>query len=865
MDPRYEAFTIADPVWYEPLDRCADSRSRFSLSDGDVPEGWRRIEEGVWEFLVPADAGKLPEQGWKIHVSATPEAAERTIESAWEVCRRLRLPWKFLRSRHIVTAMNTKYAHRASSGKTVTVYPRTEGELREALEELDKVLRGRPGPYVLSDHRWNEGPVSVRYGAFALMWCELADGTRVPALRDPDRRLVPDHRRPAFSLPDWAPVPDFLAEHLAADNGMAGDGTLGGYRVLKALHFSNGGGVYLAEAGDGRQVVLKEARPHAGLDGSGADAVDRLRTEESVLAKLSHLPFVPRQYESFTVWEHRYLAMEYVEGEAFNTWLGRDYPLTRYRPSDRAREDFAALAVDRLRQVESHVTAMHEAGLAFGDLHHRNILIRPDGTVALVDFELAMPVDSVRTLTLGAPGFTDPTITDPREADLFALGCCQLAAFAPLTVLTLRNPAVVAPLIELATTSFPTLPPEFVRQMLERLALSPALRPHLPAAGSAPVGVAASTAPSTAALLRGISDAADPGRTDRLFPGDVAGHRPGAPLGLAYGAPGVLLAQLAAGAEPSAEHVEWLARSASRAPSDGARGLYDGLAGSAWLLHRQGHAQAANLIDRLLDGPLPASPGLFGGLTGIAHLFLDADLKDEGIRLAERVRELVGRPGLLDRPGLMNGWSGPAVLFARCARATGDVEWAQAAERAVRCDLRFARDLDGMLQMHSSNRLLPYLAEGSGGVALAALALPAAQAEAVNADAIVAGAVSAGAVRLVVQGGLFSGRAGLAYVLSHALLRLPDRRGELDDHLRALALHVAPHDGAQVLHGDQLVRLSTDLATGSAGAIIALKAAQTPGSCLLPGGHSTQEWPPAGRTATGDPTGLDWEGGDFAC
>ncbi|MEV7183753.1 lanthionine synthetase C family protein [Kitasatospora sp. NPDC093102] len=302
--------------------------------------------------------------------------------------------------------------------------------------------------------------------------------------------------------------------------------------------------------------------------------------------------------------------------------------------------------------------------------------------------------------------------------------------------------------------------------------------------------------------------------------------------------------------------MEWPARSASRAPSDGPRGLYDGLAGSAWLLHRQGHAEAANLIDRILAGPFPASPGLFGGLTGIAHLFLDANLKDEGLRLAERVRELVGRPGLLDRPGLMNGWSGPAVLFARCAEATGDVEWAQAAEQAVRCDLRFARDLDGMLQMHSSNRLLPYLAEGSGGVALAALALLAAQAEAVDADAIVAGA-SAGAVRLVIQGGLFSGRAGLAYVLSHALLRLPDRRGELDDHLRALALHVAPHDGALVLYGDQLVRFSTDLATGSAGAIIALKAARTPGSCLLPGGHSTQGWPPAGRTATGDPTGLD--------
>ncbi|MEU1553225.1 class III lanthionine synthetase LanKC [Streptomyces scabiei] len=606
MDPRYEAFTIADPVWYEPLERCADEASRLFPADGETPAGWRRHQEGVWEFLVPVDAGELPEQGWKIHVSATADSAEGIVAAVWEVCRRLALPWKFLRSRHLITATNTKYANRATSGKTVTVYPRDEAELHMALKELDRAVGGRPGPYVLSDQRWNEGPVSVRYGAFVFMWCELADGTRVPALRDPQGRLVPDHRRPVFATPDWVDVPHFLTGRPEPD-GLGDDGTLGGHRVRKALHFSNGGGVYLAEDAQGRDVVLKEARPHAGLDGTGADAVDRLRVEASVLEQLGHLPFVPRHHGSFTAWEHHYLAMEYIEGESFNTWLGREHPLTRHRPSEEARARFAALAVDRLEQVEAHVAALHEAGIAFGDLHHRNILIRPDGAVALVDFELATPVDTVRSAALGAPGFMDPTLTDPRDADLFALGCCQLAALAPLTVLTLRNPAAVAPLIDLAVTSFPTLPAPFVRRMLDRLALSPALRPHLPSATAVAAGPAP-VPPSTGKLLRGIAHAADPGRTDRLFPADVAGHRPGAPLGLANGAPGVLLAQWAAGTEPSAEHVEWLVRAVGRAPTDTPAGLYDGLGGTAWLLHRLGHAQAANTLDRLLAGPCPPRP-----------------------------------------------------------------------------------------------------------------------------------------------------------------------------------------------------------------------------------------------------------------
>ncbi len=162
-----------------------------------------------------------------------------------------------------------------------------------------------------------------------------------------------------------------------------------------------------------------------------------------------------------------------------------------------------------------------------------------------------------------------------------------------------------------------------------------------------------------------------------------------------------------------------------------------------------------------------------------------------------------------------------------------------AAEKAVRADLRHGRMVDDMLQMHSSNRLLPYLAEGSAGVALAALALPEAQAAAVEADRIVADAARACAVRLVVQGGLFNGRAGLAYFLSHAATRQPRWRAEADEQSQLLTLHVVAHGDGHVLHGDQLVRLSVDLATGSAGALLALEATRSPGRCLLPGAHPT--------------------------
>ncbi|MEN2424380.1 class III lanthionine synthetase LanKC (plasmid) [Streptomyces rimosus] len=863
MDPKYGLYTVADSHWYEPLERCDDTSSRFSLTKRELPVGWKRSQHGVWEVLTPTGGAKLPDQGWKVHITATPDTAEEAIEQAWAVCRQLNLPWKFLRSRRVTHLLNSKYANRAASGKVVTVYPRDAEELRTALTELDAVLGGRPGPYILSDHRWNKGPVSVRYGAFTLMWCELPDGSRVPALHDPQGNAVPDRRRPGFTVPEWADTPDFLAASLAATVGDT-DITLNGYIIRKALHFSNGGGVYLAEAPDGTQVVLKEARPHAGLDAAGADAVERLRNEWSALKAVGHLPFVPCPIEYFTEWEHHYLAMEHIRGESLSTWMGRDYPLTRHDPDERVRATYATLALDYLGQVEVAIECLHEAGLAFGDLHPHNILIRDDGTITLVDFEMATSVDTERTAALGAPGFVDLSLTSARDRDLYSLGCCQLSAFMPLTGLVQLTPAVIGHLIEMVTTAFPTLPAAYIERMAERLAVSPNVRPHLP--GHRADAVPALAPPRAASLLRGIDRSADTTRTDRLFPADIAVHREGAALGLAHGTPGVLLAQLSTGFCPDPEHLRWLEQAARRASARTPLGLYDGLAGAAWLLHRLENPLGTTLIDRILSSQMPSSPGLFSGLTGIAHLLLDVGLLDTGIRdaalkLAAAVRDRIGENGVLDRPGLMHGWSGPAVLLARCARLTGDEEWAEAAASAVRADLQHARELDGTLQMSSSRRLLPYLAEGSAGVALAAMALPGTQAAEVDVDAVVAGAARAAAVDTVVQGGLFNGRSGLAYFLSHATAHVPQSRIWAEHQIRLLSLHVADHGDGQVLCGDQLLRLSADLATGAAGALLAMEAAKTPGSRLLPGAHPTGTELPTAAACRGTCT-CTRKGGD---
>ncbi|MER5640170.1 hypothetical protein ABT095_24895 [Kitasatospora sp. NPDC002227] len=161
MDARYEAYSFADPHYYDSPVRWG-APEEFALTQEPAPQGWVRRDRGIWAGLQP-EGVQLPDQGWKIHVSAT-----------------------------------------------------------------------------LEERRTRRGD----------------------------------------SLP---------------------------YRVEQALHFSNAGGIYLARDPEtGQQLVLKEARPYAGLDQRGTDAVARLTHEAEMLRRLDGVLEVPRLLAELTSWEHRF-------------------------------------------------------------------------------------------------------------------------------------------------------------------------------------------------------------------------------------------------------------------------------------------------------------------------------------------------------------------------------------------------------------------------------------------------------------------------------------------------------------------------------------------------------------------------------
>ncbi|GAA3800557.1 class III lanthionine synthetase LanKC [Streptomyces coacervatus] len=816
----------------------------FGRSLAALPEGWRRRSDSDWTAVLPP-AVELPRQGWKIHVSATLQNAEAVLETVWNHCVPRRVTFKYIRDTQVLFRRNSKYGDRSASGKFITVYPVDEAQLATLLHELGGLLDGSAGPYILSDLRWRAGcPLYVRYGAFVEQTVRDEAGHLVHCVTDPDGNLVPDHRGPGFRPPAWAPLPDCLTDSLAArEAGRLRDFP---FRATRALHFSNGGGVYEAvDTRDEHTVLLKEARPLAGLDDTGADAVARLEREHWALRRLAGLSRTPRLVDYRIGNEHYFLAREFVPGTPLAQEIEKRNPLLAAGPDLPAADAaYARWALHILDEVEAGIREMHERGIVFGDLHPSNVLVRDNGGIAFIDYEASSNTADDAGQPIGAPGFRAPSGYRGTAVDRYALGCLRLALFVPLTVLVPWSPRKVDQFIEVARGHFP-LPDDFADRV--RADLGPCADAEVPGGCPPERSWAPDTRPDELpgmgrSIADGILACATPDREDRLYPGDIQQFRtPDGGLTFAYGAAGVLWALAEAGTPAPARHTDWLLRAARRM-TEPRPGLYDGLAGVAYALDRLDRTdEALELLGRVDDAALDAADAtLYRGLPGIgltlAHLATrtgDRALLDAAAGIADRLVDAArgpapsGRP----RPGLLHGHTGAALFLLRLYEETGDAKLLHHAVEALRQDMADighpARPCGDEAPWRS-----PLLAAGSAGLGMvlhdALVHRPDPELAAAR-DAI----RDVTKPRFVQHAGLFHGRAGLVLALAHMRDGDPEADAALRRHSAAFAWHSHLLDGRPAFFGDHALRLSTDLATGAAGVLLAGCAAAD-GSVGLP-------------------------------
>ncbi|GAB3153060.1 class III lanthionine synthetase LanKC [Microbacterium neimengense] len=838
MDLRYLGYAKSSSPFYT----TAPGGAATTFGIEWLPSTWLRGSSGPWVMCTPADV-ELRQQGWKMHVSATPDNAREILIVAAGICVRERVPFKFLGTREQLITRNSKSADRSASGKFITIYPRDDGQLASLAQQLDDEIGGMPGPFILSDVRYHDGPVFFRFGGFRPLQKMDQRNAGMSYLIDPNGELVEDSRVPIFRAPKWARTPPIVEESIAAQTAPGDKGALGDYDQIKALHFSNSGGVYRATTADGTVTVLKEARPHAGLDRTGRDALARLDQEAANLRALETTGVAPRLLRQFGVWEHRYAEIEYVEATTLKRWNVQNHPFSNRITVDQI-EDYTFELMGILHRIVAAVGRSHTEGVVVGDLHPSNILIQPSGQVKLIDLEDARAPDEIGAAPFNAFGYEAPAGLTAAQADWYGVTRLIAAAFYVASPVDVLSPPFWGTARDWISRRFGSRPIALLDEIEDRAGKSSGATTFTPRARIAPwprnvAGVDIDQAKQT--IAAGIRPVVEP-PFDGGYPGDIRRWDGTGYLDVATGTAGVLLALSRAGS-PAVEAHEDFARAAAREYRRMPFGLLRGSAGLVAALQETGHGALAEAVLQHVEGHLASvrEVDLADGLAGIglALLRFGARFDDPArIAIAQKVSETIidrlftsPSPRTTDAldasAGLLQGWSGPALLLAEMAKFTQQARYLDFAERALEADLaNTVWTDDGALHAweRAGNRSLPYLSRGTSGMLLPHVAITELSAS-TSREAQIDGILAACDSREYAFTGLFNGRAGIVASLAFAA-SLPGAAEIMNRQLEDLFDLALEWDGELVFPGDNYLRLSMDLSTGSAGVLAALTAAE---------------------------------------
>jgi serine/threonine protein kinase len=767
-------FTYASPKYFEPLGEAANAGIYVDVLKRLLPADWTTSRFDIWIEARPPDAA-IPDQGFKLHISASLRDAEDVLRVAVPLLVGTRTSFKVLADPFFHRMSNSKRFPRGFSGKFITIYPTDQESFRELARDLARATQHLHGPYVLSDRRLGEnGIVYYRYGAFKKTSDLQADGTRRFLIKGCDGTLVPDERTPFFKLPKG--IRDPFSETRNAEEG---NRLLNArYRVEEALNFTNTGGVYRAfDLLTGSPVVIKEARPHtlmiAGPDLS-RDAVDALQHECDCLKVLQSLPCVPRFIDSFIEWEHHFLVESYVDGTSLAYLRAQDSFIIMERmfsPQELVEScvTWRDIGVRLLSAVES----VHSCGVFLGDISPVNVLRNDsNGELTFIDLESASRMDDSGEAALfntrwSYPGFRSRHPRSRRGIgkldDYYACGMLLYDLICPIQALfdldkgfqtdKFLNHFVQAGLptemsdiirklwsgeVEGAASTLHSFCPSdvIIRESKRSVRLTFADKSDITGVTQPFENTVSDTLNG---LVQSILASGDTSREDRLWPSDAVVFRTN-PLNLASGACGIAIFLSDILGRLPADVSEWiLARKID--VTDYPPGLYSGLAGIAWAFSELGwHTRAASIMRSVPQSPLAfSSSTLFDGVAGwgLAALALFAATHDdEFLKIAGVAGKHLVKTGRIAPEGLhwMSetddsvklgmgfGSSGIGLFLLYLWAHTQDGTFLEAARSAIDFEVGHAkeRERDGALVWPyavGGKVYSPYWLRGGGGVA----------------------------------------------------------------------------------------------------------------------------------------------------
>lgn len=249
----------------------------------------------------------------------------------------------------------------------------------------------------------------------------------------------------------------------------------GRYEVVGRLGIGGQGVAYLAVDSENQQdVVLKEYILPVYREPEFQQAArEKLEREAQILKGLKH-PQIISLLDFFMEDYRGYLVLEFVEGETLRALVGRE---------GRRPERDAVKLIQQVCNIAMHLHGL-EPPVVHRDITPENLILQPDGSIKLVDFNVAQQKATQTTATIvGKHAYVAPEQFRGKpttQSDIYSIGCTMhylLTGHDPEAI-TRSSPRSVVPdvsewaneIVEKATASSAEMRYPDIRDMLIDLA-----------------------------------------------------------------------------------------------------------------------------------------------------------------------------------------------------------------------------------------------------------------------------------------------------------------------------------------------------------------------------------------------------------
>jgi len=191
----------------------------------------------------------------------------------------------------------------------------------------------------------------------------------------------------------------------------------GNLKIIRQLAFGGLSATYLAVRRDGEMVVLKESAVPQNADPKlKAKAVELFHREAALLGVINH-PNIARCFDYFIEDGRHYLVLQYVGGQDLRHFVTENGPQA---------EDIALRWAQEIVELLVYLHSM-DPPVIHRDLTPDNLVLKADGTVALIDFGAANVFVGTMTGTMiGKQCYISPEQFRGKavpRSDIYSFGC----------------------------------------------------------------------------------------------------------------------------------------------------------------------------------------------------------------------------------------------------------------------------------------------------------------------------------------------------------------------------------------------------------------------------------------------------------